>query len=57
MATSPSTDTLVRGPHFDSLKASFGGRLLVPSESDYEAARRTWNGSIDRHPAVATSEW
>jgi FAD/FMN-containing dehydrogenase len=52
MATSPSTDTLVRGPHFDSLKASFGGRFFVPSEPDYEAARRTWNGSIDRHPAL-----
>jgi FAD/FMN-containing dehydrogenase len=26
------------------------GRLVLPSSDEYEAARRVWNGVIDRHP-------
>lgn len=28
------------------------GPLLLPSQSDYETARRIWNGMIDRYPAA-----
>jgi UDP-N-acetylenolpyruvoylglucosamine reductase len=31
---------------------SFGGRLVHPSDADYDAVRRLWNGSIDRFPAL-----
>jgi FAD/FMN-containing dehydrogenase len=30
---------------------SFRGELLLPTSPGYDAARRIWNGAIDRHPA------
>jgi FAD/FMN-containing dehydrogenase len=33
------------------LGGSFRGELLLPTSPGYEAARRIWNGAIDRHPA------
>jgi FAD/FMN-containing dehydrogenase len=35
-----------------ALSDSLRGRLLLPGNEGYEAARRVMNGSIDRHPAV-----
>ncbi len=34
------------------LGGTFRGDLLLPADQRYEAARRVWNGSIDRHPAL-----
>ncbi|HEY2577370.1 MAG TPA: FAD-binding oxidoreductase [Streptosporangiaceae bacterium] len=31
---------------------SFGGRLIVPGDPEYDAARRGWNLAIDRHPVT-----
>ena len=50
--SSPRSETLTGGPPFDALRAAFGGQLLGPSDPGYESARRTWNGAIDRHPAL-----
>src|SRR6476646_5945419 len=36
----------------DSLKAEFRGELLTPGSDAYDAARRLWNGMIDRRPAL-----
>jgi FAD/FMN-containing dehydrogenase len=36
---------------FDELGRSFRGELLLPTSPGYDAARRIWNGAIDRHPA------
>src|SRR5512145_2403415 len=36
---------------FDELGGSFRGELLLPTSPGYDAARRIWNGAIDRHPA------
>ncbi len=36
---------------FDELGGSFRGELLLPTRPGYDAARRIWNGAIDRHPA------
>ncbi len=35
----------------EELGESFRGELLVPSSPGYDAARRIWNGAIDRRPA------
>jgi FAD/FMN-containing dehydrogenase len=34
------------------LCGTFHGDLLLPGNQRYEAARRVWNASIDRHPAL-----
>jgi FAD/FMN-containing dehydrogenase len=40
-------------PLADALRAhGFTGRLVEPSDSDYDAARTGWNGAIDRRPAA-----
>jgi FAD/FMN-containing dehydrogenase len=36
----------------DLRNRGFTGRLLMPSDPDYGAARRGWNGEVDRHPAA-----
>jgi FAD/FMN-containing dehydrogenase len=36
----------------DDLAGSLSGRLLRPSDADYDAARRVHNGLVDRSPAV-----
>ena len=36
----------------DELGASFGGELVRPTDPTYDAHRKVWNGSIDRHPGL-----
>ncbi|HWB55470.1 MAG TPA: FAD-binding oxidoreductase [Gaiellaceae bacterium] len=36
---------------FERLAESFRGELLLSTSPGYDAARRIWNGAIDRHPA------
>jgi FAD/FMN-containing dehydrogenase len=36
---------------FDDLASVFRGELLLPESPGYDAARRIWNGAIDRRPA------
>ena len=38
--------------NLESLRARFHGDLLTPESAGYDAARRIWNGMIDRRPAV-----
>lgn len=34
------------------LKQNFRGELLAPSDAGYDAARRVWNGMVDKRPAL-----
>jgi FAD/FMN-containing dehydrogenase len=34
------------------LTKSFRGEIVLPGDMGYDAARRVWNGRVDRHPAV-----
>ncbi len=36
----------------ERLRAGVRGRLLLPSDVDFDSARRVWNGMIDRHPGA-----
>ena len=36
----------------DSLQADFGGELIRSRDAAYDAARKVWNGMIDKGPAV-----
>jgi FAD/FMN-containing dehydrogenase len=36
----------------DSLKSDFHGQVIMPGDADYDAARRIWNASIDKHPGA-----
>lgn len=38
--------------HFESLQAAVGPALITPDHAGYDAARRVWNGMIDRRPAA-----
>ncbi|HTT44012.1 MAG TPA: FAD-binding oxidoreductase [Steroidobacteraceae bacterium] len=40
------------GAEVKELRAALGGKLLLAQDAGYEQARRVWNGSIDRHPAL-----
>src|SRR5436309_77640 len=36
----------------EELRQSMRGSVITSADDGYETARRTWNGMIDRHPAV-----
>ena len=44
--------TDIRDTDFQALRTSFRGRLILPSDPQFDEARRVWNGTIDRRPAL-----
>src|SRR5262245_58339047 len=36
----------------EGLRRSLRGQLIVAGETQYEEARRVWNGNVDRRPAL-----
>jgi FAD/FMN-containing dehydrogenase len=35
-----------------ALRHGFRGSVVLAQDADYDAARRVWNGNVDRHPAL-----
>jgi hypothetical protein len=46
-----ATQTL-EGPSLERLRREFRGRLILPSDAEYDRARAVWNAMADRHPAI-----
>lgn len=38
--------------HVESLRATFGGQIIIPGDDGYDDARRVWNALYDRRPAI-----
>ena len=38
--------------HTKALRESFRGKLVTPSDADYDASRKLWNAMIDNRPAL-----
>ena len=43
---------MLTGAEVKELRAALRGKLLLAQDAAYDQARRVWNGSIDRHPAL-----
>ena len=55
-----TTDRTVRGANgsseaFNKLRQSMRGAVIPPADPEYEGARRVWNGTIDKRPAVVAT--
>jgi FAD/FMN-containing dehydrogenase len=44
--------TGLAGQRIEDLQTGLRGTVIGPGNDDYDAARRVWNGMIDRHPAL-----
>jgi FAD/FMN-containing dehydrogenase len=42
----------ISGPTVDELRSALRGRVLGPSNADYDTCRRMYNAMIDRRPAL-----
>jgi FAD/FMN-containing dehydrogenase len=45
------TATLATATDLKHLRTSIRGQVIGPDDEGYDAARRIWNGAVDRHPA------
>jgi FAD/FMN-containing dehydrogenase len=52
ITTTRGTDTVLDDATVQGFKSSVRGPLLRPGDAGYDAARKLYNGMIDRHPAL-----
>lgn len=48
---SDGTGAVLDAAAVETLRERLGARLILPTDAEYDAARRVWNGMIDRRPA------
>ncbi len=42
----------IAADRIQAFQAAFGGEAIRPADASYDAARRIWNASIDKHPGL-----
>lgn len=52
VATRSGSTRALTPPEVRALREALDGELLAPDDAGYDAARRVWNGMIDRRPAL-----
>ena len=52
IATTNGGDRIVAKSAVEGFAAQLRGELLRPGDGGYDAARKVWNGMVDKHPAV-----
>lgn len=52
MLTNVGTGTMVRDETLQAFQACIAGSIIRPGGADYDSARKTWNGLIDKRPAL-----
>ena len=44
--------TTLKAPRIEALKGKLTGTVILPEDDLYESARKVWNATIDKHPAL-----
>lgn len=44
--------TKLQATRIEALKGNFKGQVILPDDDLYESARKVWNATIDKHPAL-----
>ena len=52
MTTSTGSHIVIEGTTVETFKTSLHGELLRPGDTDYDEARKVWNGMIDKRPGL-----
>ncbi|MSP01184.1 MAG: FAD-binding oxidoreductase [Acetobacteraceae bacterium] len=52
IVTLDGTRANLSAPEISGLRDKIRGRVVLAGDTDYEAARRVWNGNVDRRPAL-----
>ena len=52
MTTTTGSRTAIEGITVETFKASLRGELLRPGDTNYDDARKVWNGMIDKRPGL-----
>jgi FAD/FMN-containing dehydrogenase len=48
----PRSKPAIDASLIEAFKPEFRGQLILPGDANYDAARRIWNGSIDKYPGA-----
>ncbi len=52
MTTTTGSHIVIEGTTVETFKTSLRGELLRPGDTDYDEARKVWNGMIDKRPGL-----